>query len=262
MNCREPPNLLADFSAADERPAVLVINQCPGGELPALLETPTLRMISVQDRGLAKSRNLALDAARGELLVLADDDLRYLPSALATVREAFAAHPDATAITFQFLNSDTGQPYKRYPPRGFRHNLRTIASVSSVEIALRRERLGSLRFDPAHGLGARFPSAEEGVFLADLLHAGHKLYYWPAPLCSHPGQTSGHTQWSPAIAEAKGAAFARMYRGRWPLVAAWFALRKYPLYKQHLGLGAFALHSVRGAKAVSARAGAASAGRR
>lgn len=246
MRRKEPPDLLADFPPDSERPALLVINQCPEGNLPPPLDAPQLRMVSVQDRGLAKSRNLALDAARGDVVVLADDDLRYLPNALRTVRQAFAAHPDATAITFQFLNSDTGQPYKRYPASGFRHNLQTIASVSSVEIALRRDRLGSLRFDPAFGLGARYPSAEEGVFLADLIHAGHKLYYWPAPLCSHPGQTSGHTQWSPAVAEAKGAAFARMYRGAWPLVTVWFALRKFPLYRKRLGLGAFVAHGLRG----------------
>lgn len=250
MHCAEPPDLLVDFPDGVERPDVLVINQCPDGPLPVPLEQPHLRMISVDDRGLAKSRNLALDSAQGDLVVLADADLRYLPSALQTLRAAFAAHPDATVITFQFLNSDTGQPYKRYAKRGFRHNLRTIASVSSVEIAVRRSKLGALRFDPAHGLGARFPSAEEGVFLADVLRAGHAAYYWPEPLCSHPGQTSGHTQWSAQVAEAKGAAFRRMYRGVWPLVTAWFVVRKYPLYKAKLGLAAFAWHSLRGVRAV------------
>lgn len=253
MRRTEPPDLLTDVPLQGERPSVLVINQCPEGNLPPPLDSPQLRMISVQDRGLSKSRNLALDAACGDVVVLADDDLRYLPGALQTLREAFAAHPDATAITFQFLNSDTGQPYKRYSPRGFRHNLRSIASVSSVEIALRRDRLGRLRFDPAFGLGARYPSAEEGVFLADLIHAGHALYYWPAPLCSHPGQTSGHTQWSPAVAEAKGAAFARMYRSAWPLVTVWFALRKFPLYRKRLGLGSFVANGVRGGLAAPRR---------
>jgi hypothetical protein len=247
MNRREPPDVLRELGEA-ERPSLLFINQQSSGTLPADVSAAWGRMLSFAELGLSRSRNRALDAARGELLLIGDDDLAYLPDVVGTLRRAFAAHPDATAITFQFLDHATRKPLKRYPTRGFKNYLRTIASVSSFEIALRRERLGALRFDTRFGVGGAHPSGEEGIFLADLLRAGHALYYWPEPLCTHPGMGSGHKLWSTESAQAKGAVFQRMYGAAWPLVGLWFAVAKYPQYRGSVGLGSWLWHTAKGAR--------------
>jgi glycosyltransferase involved in cell wall biosynthesis len=236
MNRTEPPPILARFGADDEKPAMLVINQCTEIDPPPELARDGLRMHSMRERGVSLSRNRALASARGEILAMVDHDLEYFPASLDTIRRAYRALPDADIITFQFLNRDTGQPVKPYPGRSFRHGLRSIGSVSLVEMTLRRERVGQLTFDTRFGPGAPLQSGEENIFMADALRAGLRAYYWPEPICDHPGVGTGYRMWDRDTAYAKGATFRRMYPLAWPAVAGYFALIKHQHYGAQLSL--------------------------
>lgn len=248
MNRREPPPVLARFAPSAERPALLVINQCTEIEPPPDIDAEGLRMISVREQGLSRSRNRALEHARGELLAFCDDDVEYLPSALATLRRGFAAHPRAAIVTFQFLARETGRPFKRYAPAPFEHGPLSVAAVSTIEIAFRRERAAHLRFDERFGLGAGLASGEENIWLRDALRAGLRAGYFPEPLCDHPGLPTGHRAWTAADARAKGALLRRMYPRAWPAMVGGFCVLKYPLYRERLSAPRFLLEAVQGAR--------------
>lgn len=247
MNRTEPPPVLARFSASDERPALLVINQCTAIEPPPMFERDGVRMVSMHERGVSLSRNRALGLARAELLAIVDDDIEYLPGSLATIRRAYRALPDADVITFQFLNRDTGLPVKHYAARPFRHDRRTIGRVSLVEMTLRRDATVGLAFDTRFGPGATLQSGEENIFLADALRAGLRGYYWPEPICDHPGVGTGYRMWDRETAYAKGATFRRMYPLAWPGVAAYFALVKHRNYRSQMNLVTWLWINARGA---------------
>ena len=248
MNRSEPPPVLARLPPSAERPALLVINQCTTIEPPPELVAPGVRMISVRERGLSRSRNRALELARGKLLVFCDEDVLYLPAALATLRRGFAAHPGAAIVTFQFQTRETGALFKHYAPSPFAHGPLSVAAVSTIEIALRRERAGHLRFDERFGLGAALPSGEENIWLADALRAGLSAGYFPEPLCDHPGLSTGHRAWSHADARAKGALLRRMYPRLWPAMVGGFCILKYPLYRARLSPPGFLAAALEGAR--------------
>lgn len=248
MNRTEPPPVLARFSEGAERPALLVINQCTTIDPPPDIERPGLRMYSLRERGISRSRNAALERARGKLLAIVDDDIEYLPSALATLRRGFAAHPSAAVVTFQFLARETGLPAKRYPPRAIEHGRLSAASVSSIEIVLRRDLAGHLRFDERFGLGAALSSGEENIWLQDVLRSGLTAGYYPAALSDHPSLGSGHRVWTAAEARTKGALLRRMYPMAWPAMLGGFCVLKYPLYREHMTAPRFLATALRGAR--------------
>ena len=248
MNRREPPPVLARFASGAERPALLVINQCTDIDPPAELALPGVRMVSVRERGLSRSRNRALALARGKLLAFCDEDLEYLPESLAVLRRGFAAHPRAAIVTFQFRARETGKPWKRYAPRPLEHGPLSVASVSTVEIALRRAQAGHLRFDERFGLGAELASGEENIWLIDALREGLRVGYYPEPLCDHPGLSTGHRPWSEADARAKGALLRRMYPTAWPAMVGGFCVLKYPRYRAQLSAPRFLAAAMRGGR--------------
>lgn len=251
MNRTEPPPVLARFPEGAERPALLVINQCTTIEPPPDIERPGVRMYSLRERGVSRSRNAALARARGRLLAIVDDDVQYLPSALDTLRRGFAAHPSAAVVTFQFLARETGQPTKRYAAQPFVHGPLSAAAVSSIEIAIRRELAGHIRFDERFGLGAALTSGEENIWLQDVMRQGLTAAYYPAAVCDHPGLSSGHRGWTAVEARTKGALLRRMYPRAWPAMLGGFCVLKYPLYREHLSVPGFLTEALRGARQVS-----------
>ena len=124
--------------------------------------------------GLARSRNAALDSARGAILFFADDDVVHPPSAPEGIRRFFAENPGLDLFVGRSLDPD-GRPRKRPLPRRRLTRL-NAARASSHEIAVRLApvRAAGIRFDEGFGIGAGTAATlgEEYVFLADCLAAG------------------------------------------------------------------------------------------
>ena len=77
---------------------------------------PTSPSCALASTGLARSRNAALDAARGEILLFADDDVAHPPGAYAGIRRFFAENPGLDLFVGRSLDPD-GRPRKRPLPR-------------------------------------------------------------------------------------------------------------------------------------------------
>ena len=64
--------------------------------LPAVLkEREDVSIVEDNGKGLARSRNIALENATADLLVITDDDNRYDTAAIELIRNAFEKHPTA-----------------------------------------------------------------------------------------------------------------------------------------------------------------------
>lgn len=199
-----------------------------------------VRIVESPTRGLSRNRNLCLEQAAGDLLVLADDDVRYREGAFDAVRALFDAEPTLDVVTLR-THTPEGVPVKRYPPGPRRHHAFSVLSVSSVEIAMRRTSIArtGIRFDERFGLGSEFPASEEAIFLADALAAGLNVAYRPVPLAVHAEQSTG-SRWSdPALVASKGPLFHRLYGWKgYPLFLA-FAVAKWPRYRADRSFAAF-----------------------
>ena len=168
-------------------------------------------LIRSKTKGLSKSRNIAIAQSSAPYLIFADDDIQYLPNVFDLILDAFKKLPDAGVITFRFQNKN-GEHGKKYPDDVSVRTIRNLFSVSSVEVALRRDIVvkTNTRFDERFGLGAEFPVSEENIFLTDLYKKGTRIFFYPQDLLVHPDITSGNT-WGGKHLIARGALFRRVF---------------------------------------------------
>ena len=159
-------------------------------------------------KGLSNNRNNALDHCHGDIIYIADDDLILKPDLPRIITEAFEQNPGVDLITFQIEHLK-----KTYPEKSCWLSLPMPKNyyVSSVEIAIRRQRLGNLRFYPELGLGSsKMQCGEEEFFMISALKRGLKAKFISEVVASHPQATTGAGN-SPGILRGQGFVMASMY---------------------------------------------------
>jgi len=207
-----------------------------------------VRILHVGERGLSKSRNLALENASGDICLFADDDMSYKDDYIKTVQEAYRNIGDADIIVFGF-HSDVTWRSKKNGSKVRRLGYLDCLRVSSVMISFRRKSIvdAGIRFNELFGAGSEFPSGEENIFLFDCLRKGLKIYYYPAIIAT---VTFAGSTWldgfNAKYFRAKGALGYMLFKKFYFLFILQFAVRKYGLYRRHMGLGAAIRHMLGG----------------
>lgn len=164
-------------------------------------------LVKPADRvGLGTNRNQAFAAASAELLLIADDDLRYDAEGLLAVIRAFDEHPEVEMAFFKHL----GPSKHRYPSADCEvRKLGPRYYPCSFEIALRRSVLSakSLRFNDDMGAGCPVLGAgEEDVFVHRALEAGVHARFFNTAIVTHAGLTTGSRHPDAATLRGRGAA--------------------------------------------------------
>lgn len=166
----------------------LIINQCPQTETLNEIRSDqktagvknqaqvNIRMLDTSTRGLAKSRNLAIQHAVGDVCLLCDDDEQLDSSYEETILKAYEVLSDADIICFRISN----QP-SRLKQETQRLTKWTAMRIASWQITFRREAIlkSGIRFDEDMGAGTGNGGGEEVKFLRDCIRAGLKAYYVP-----------------------------------------------------------------------------------
>jgi Glycosyl transferase family 2 len=196
--------------------------------LAVLAARPDVTVVRLATCGLARSRNVALDSARGEILFFADDDVIHPSGAVEGIRHVFAETPWLDLFVGRSLDPD-GRPRKRPLPRRRRLTRLNAARASSHEIAVRLAsvRAAGVRFDESFGVGADTAATlgEEYVFLADCLATGLRGVHDPLPVSVHPHESSGFVWAGEAQARARALVFSRIFGRAAPAVRFAFALK-------------------------------------
>lgn len=189
------------------------------------------RFVTVRDKGLSRSRNLALSLATADICILADDDVVYDEGYESKVVAAFERHPDADIIAFD-VNS-TGE-YKKIP-KG-RISRFSSMKLNSVRLAFRRKSVqGRVGFDNNFGAGTEKYMGEENIFLLDAMRAGLCVYYVPIRIAElTESDSSWFRGYNKEYFEVKGSAFRRMMPIASLLLALQFVIRKRNLYKKNI----------------------------
>ncbi|WP_310379234.1 glycosyltransferase family A protein [Flavobacterium sp.] len=171
--------------------SILIINQTTSETL-LISDYPNIRVINSSEKGLSKSRNLALENAVKKILVIADDDVVYQNDFVSKIIAAYNKFQHATAINFCAINQN-GTFLKKYPTDSKKQlNTFDVFNVGSIEMTINKERLDSIgiRFDENFGLGASFEMGEEAVFLFDLENKKQQISYENQILVKHNGLTT------------------------------------------------------------------------
>ena len=213
--------------------SAVIVNQCDRDEER---QYGAARMIYTRQRGLTKSRNMAIANARADVCLLCDDDEEFVPDYESKILSAYESLPQADVIIFKMVNRLAG-----FPDRVARLRFPKTMKVSSWQISFRRERLiaSGVRFDELLGAGTGNGAEEELKFLLDCEKAGLKIYYVPTPIASvAQDQSTWFSGFTETFFENRGAttryilgpALASAY-------AVYYVLRKQNLYRGQISLG-------------------------
>ncbi len=171
---------------------LLIVNQTEKGtEINEQNLPSNIRVFNVYEKGLSKSRNLALRHARKDVLLLADDDIRYLKDFDKRVLEAHEKR-DAKVLIFPIVD-EYGHFLGAY--ENSEKPLTDFKMVFSPQISLKKDliKIPGIFFDEKFGLGARFPDAENYVFLKNLAEKGISVYFVKTePIATHSRVNSSY----------------------------------------------------------------------
>ena len=212
----------------------VIVNQCDrNGEEEKIINGCSVCMYSTTQRGLSRSRNMAIEHSHADICLISDDDEIYAEGYEEKLVKAFTEYPEADVILFQVKN-DIG---KTFSPTPFKIGYLRALQFASWQIAFRRESImnAGIRFDVEMGSGTGHGSNEETKFLYDCLRKGLQLQYVPVEIARLiPGSES---QWFKGFDTKyflnRGWSTAR-YMGKFfgTLYVTYFAIRKFPLYRK------------------------------
>lgn len=167
--------------------SILIINQTKENNL-LVSDFPSIRVINSLEKGLSRSRNLALKNARGKIVLIADDDVVYKKDFDTLIIQAHNQYDSKTIISF-CIEKLNGLPFKKYLLSA-KANLSLIElfNVLSIEISINKlifDKLG-VKFDKNFGLGSNFEMGEEAVFLSDIKEQNQQVAFVPIVIAMHP----------------------------------------------------------------------------
>lgn len=197
-------NTLSDYQ-------ILVINQTSEGQTVSS-NNPKIRVINSYEKGLSKSRNLAIENAIGDICLLADDDVIYLKNFEKVLVQSYLKLETADVITFKTLTTEN-KPYSNYPKKLSKLN-RFSKYVLSIEISFRRTSIlnSSIRYDEYFGLGANFQDSENYIFLTDLINYKKlQLFFVPECIVIHEPLSSSDAIASDRFIFARSALNYKLY---------------------------------------------------
>jgi glycosyltransferase involved in cell wall biosynthesis len=175
-------------------------------------ENQNIRVINSYEKGLSKSRNLAIENAIGDICLLADDDVIYLKDLKKLILKSYVTHPNVDLITFKTLTTEN-KPYSLYPKQTT--NLSRFSKyVLSIEITFRRSSIldCKVRFNENFGLGATFEDSENYVFLKDLqAFEEFKILFVPEYIVIHEPISSSNDIVSDRLVFARSALNYKFY---------------------------------------------------
>ena len=174
----------------------MVINQCDEESFEELLiNGQQIRIFYTTERGLSKSRNMALKNVKADILAIGDDDLFYYDNFDRIILDYYESNKKADVVLF---NMD--DLYKKFSDKNHKCNFFELSGYISMEATFRiasiHERL--LQFNEFFGTGSKyFNSGEENIFLADCYHKKCKVFYCKDKIVKRlPGESSWFTSFN------------------------------------------------------------------
>jgi len=213
----------------------VVINQCDKACDKELSHhciddaTRTVIYVETKERGLSKSRNMAISKATGDICILCDNDVEYVEGYEKLIEKAYEDHPDADIIVFYIKRPERLKP--NYDTSR-KMDYFSVLKIFSPEISFRRSSIKDISFNELFGAGAKYKMGEENIFLYDCLRAKLKIYYEPVMIAKlRDVESTWFSGYDRDFFIARGANYAAMSRWFSHVLIWQFAIRKTGLYK-------------------------------
>lgn len=193
------------------------------------------KFISTTERGLSRSRNMALKNADSDICLLCDDDEVLEDDYNEIILNAFIENPEIDICAFRLIYSrkvfsDVSCVVKRF----------SSARICSAQIAFRRIRVlkTDILFDERLGSGSGNGAGEENKFLFQLISYGLQMMYYPFLIAE---VKDGYSQWFNGYTDKyfidKGWVSRKIYGTVYGYLYLWYHLfRHYSTYIKYISL--------------------------
>jgi len=193
----------------------------------------SVEMISTDTRGVGINRNIACLYAAGDILLLADDDMKYVDNYKSIILDAFRTLPRADAIIF---NIDTiGRDVQRRQNRKIKRiHFVNAFNYGAARIAVKRTSIkkSGILFNTNFGGGTIYSAGEDSIFISEMLKKGLKLYAYPKTIASVDQTNSTWFQgYSKKYFYDKGALFKAIMKRGSLLLCLQDVIRHWDIYK-------------------------------
>lgn len=200
----------------------------------------TAKMITTATRGVGKNRNMALLYAEGDILLFADDDVRYQDDYVEQVQRVYAEHPDADMIVFSMEQTKNGVVFRKTINRDGRMGLIGSLKNGTYVFSVRRKSLekANIWFSTLFGGGTEYAHGEDTLFILAarrsmrVYGSSYSLGYCAKDVSTCFWGYNDQYFFDQGVLYA--AAFGRLAR----LMALQFCLRKRKRYREQMTLGA------------------------
>lgn len=182
---------------------VVVVNQCNLDSVEEFDfrnkkgEVCHAKFINTTERGLSRSRNMAIANAWGDICQIADDDEFFQDNHADVILDAYSKFSNAGVIVFSLIRNDRNIIY---PSNEFKLGFKEILRTSSQQITflLNKIKSAGVHFDVIMGSGTGNGGGEENKFLLDCKRKGMDMYYYPSIIATiNPGDSKwfkGYTE--------------------------------------------------------------------
>lgn len=177
-------------------------------------------------RGVGKNRNAALRAATGDIVLLADDDMRFVPGYEEIAARAYNEYPQADVIVFNLGGSVGGRRMVSKVTRVRWFNYQRIGGAR-LSFRLSKVRGEGLEFSTLFGAGARYSAGEDTLFLRDCLSARLRVICVPVSVADLVDlrESTWFRGYNLDFFHSRGALFAAVSRISWRLLVLQFLVR-------------------------------------
>lgn len=159
----------------------IVVNQCDNNSIETIGfynrkgERCKVIYINTTERGLSKSRNLAISHSYCGICLICDDDEVLDDDYVEKISTVYEQDNSLDVVAFKFRNHP-----KKYPLELQKIGLWKCARISSIQITFKRSsKIGNKPFREDMGAGSGNGAGEENKFLVDLLKKKARIYYYP-----------------------------------------------------------------------------------
>ena len=227
---------------------VVVINQCDKEDFfEGKTKNGRVRVFSTTERGLTKSRNMAIEKSDADICLLCDDDEVFEEDYEQKIITAYEKLDLADVIIFKMANRAPS-----FKDKVMRLRFPKTLRVSSWQISFKKKSLEEkgVRFDTLLGAGSGNGAEEELKFLTDCEKAGLKIYYLPEEIASVERTDSTWFKGFDATFFENRGATTRYILGLWLslLYAVYYVLRKRNEYKNDISPCSAFYHILKGIK--------------
>ncbi len=161
---------------------IIVANQCDEDEKYQFeYNGNNVKVLSSSDRGVGINRNKALTASDADVVIFADNDVKYYDGYREIVEEYYKNNPKADAVIFNFkIKRGTGDFFD-VNKSDKKATVKDLTKFGTYAITARRDSLLRKRifFSLLFGGGAKYQCGEDSIFLQDCFWKKLKIY-----LCS------------------------------------------------------------------------------